>query len=316
MSIREHWCFDGGAARLAAKTGGGLDEEIVLVAHPSTGLGLLVAVFDYDGTGQSVTLHDPMRNVVMVTCGSVFPVTVALDGQEVACGPHSNDRVTFVPAGTRMVLEHTRDSSMLCALMLPSGRLSAMWPDEAPFPAPFGLRDDAALAELVHTANRLVLRQSEKDNPAIEQATAQLAAGLARSCAKSDGPGNLRVALPPLKLRRVLAHIDANLERTITLRELADLAHLSPYHFARAFKQATGRSPCNHVRWRRITRCTALVARSQLKIAEISASTGFSSAAHFSSSFRRAAGISPAQFRRVVRPRLLGAACFGEHQPD
>lgn len=311
MPILENWRFSGGPDRRKLKTGAGLEEEIVLVTRPSNGLALMVAVFDYDGARQSVTLHDPARDVVIVTCGSVFPVTVSLPGQRIERGPHSNDRVTFVPAGTRMVLEHNRDSSMLCALMLPVRRLAMMRAGDTPLPAAFALREDAALAELAHSAFRLVLRQSEADSPALEEATARLAAGLSRSRPQDPDCGEPRIALSPHKLRRVLGYIDANLDRPITLGELAELAHLSPYHFARVFKHSTGRSPYDHVRWRRITRSTALVARSELKMAEISVSTGFANAAHFSSAFQRAAGISPLQFRRMVRPRLVSGQSFG-----
>lgn len=307
MSILEHWAVTGGPEHTQERLG----DEIVFVRHRYTGLALLVAVPDHDGGPQVVTLQDPARDVVIVSRGSLYPVTITLGTQTMRCGPHSSDRVTFVPAGTRMVLEYTRDSSMLCVLILPAGRLAAMQPGSAAPGAAFGLRDDAALAELVHAVCRLVLRQSEGDNPLIEQATSRLAAGLHDGAADDNGQPCQRVALPPHKLRRVLTHIEANLERPITLRELAGLANLSPYHFARVFKHATGRSPHDHVRWRRITRSTALVARSELKIAEISASTGFANPAHFSSAFQRAAGIPPLQFRRVVRPRLLSGRSFG-----
>lgn len=307
MSILEHWAVTGGPGRTQEQLG----DEIVFVRHRYTGLALLVAVPDHDGGPQVVTLQDPARDVVIVSRGSIYPMAVSLDGQPVRRGPHSSDRVTFVRAGTRMVIEQTRDCSMLCALIVPAGRLAAMGPGDAALPASFALREDDALAAPVHDTLRLVLRQSEADNSLIEQATSQLARGLGDSVADDPGQPDPRIALQPHKLRRVLAHIDANLDRPITLRELAELAHLSPYHFARVFKHATGRSPYDHVCWRRITRSTALVARSELKIAEISASTGFASAAHFSSAFQRAAGIPPLQFRRVVRPRLLSGRSFG-----
>lgn len=315
MPILESWQFTDEAGDATETFKAGLEEEIVLVTHPSTGLSLMVAVFDYDGGPQSVTLHDPARDVVIVTCGSVFPMAMALDNAVTKIGPHSSDRVTFVPAGTRMTFRHHRDSSMLCALLLPAGRLAAMRIGEqgsdTALSAPFALRDDAALAERAHIALRLVLRRCESDNAAIEQATARLAAGLRASGSRHAGQPDLRIALPPHKLRRVLGYIDANLDQSITLQELADLACLSPYHFARVFKQTTGRSPYDHVRWRRITRSTALVARSELKIAEISATTGFASASHFSSTFQRAAGIPPLQFRKLVRPWLLRGQSFG-----
>ena len=154
MSILEHWAVTGGPEHTQERLG----DEIVFVRHRYTGLALLVAVPDHDGGPQVVTLQDPARDVVIVSRGSLYPVAMTLGTQTVRCGPHSSDRVTFVPAGTRMVLEYTRDSSMLCVLIVPAGRLAAMRAGSAALSVPFGLRDDAALAERVHAVCRLVLR--------------------------------------------------------------------------------------------------------------------------------------------------------------
>jgi methylphosphotriester-DNA--protein-cysteine methyltransferase len=55
--------------------------------------------------------------------------------------------------------------------------------------------------------------------------------------------------LPQGKLRRVTAYIDSNLQREL---QLAEVTHMSPYHFARLFKTATGVSPHRFVVRRRI----------------------------------------------------------------
>src|SRR5262249_46395467 len=49
--------------------------------------------------------------------------------------------------------------------------------------------------------------------------------------------------LPPSKVRRVIAFIENNLNRQLRLEELAAVTHMSPSHFARLFKRATGISP-------------------------------------------------------------------------
>jgi hypothetical protein len=46
--------------------------------------------------------------------------------------------------------------------------------------------------------------------------------------------------LPPMQLKRVLFHIEANLDRAITLSELSEVADMSLYYFATLFKQSTG----------------------------------------------------------------------------
>src|SRR5262245_3012418 len=47
-------------------------------------------------------------------------------------------------------------------------------------------------------------------------------------------------AVPRGRLRAVLEYIEAHLEAALTLEQMAAVAHLSAYHFARQFKAATG----------------------------------------------------------------------------
>jgi len=298
MRILERWEFatlDGSPERSEY-------EEFVAIEHPATGAAMLVMVPGNDRLRAMVSLKDPAHDVLIVTAGTMTGFTVRLAETEVQSGPHCSHRVTFVPAGTPFALHHQRDSTMLVALILPAGRLAA---SPAAVSAPFALREDHGLAMLVHDIGRLIMRMSDEDCAVIAQQTAVIAAALAAPRTESPQVAAERLSLSPFKLRGVLAFIDDNLHRPLTLKEMAEHVNLSPYHFARMFKHATGRSPYDHLRWRRIVRSTALVARSELKIAEISAMTGFASAAHFSQAFQREAGVSPMQFRKVVRPRLL-----------
>lgn len=105
-------------------------------------------------------------------------------------------------------------------------------------------------------------------------------------------------ALSPDRLRRVVDHIDEALEDgDLSLAELAAVASLSPFHFSRAFKAATGRAPHQFVLARRVERAKALLARRDLALAEIAYRAGFASQAHFSTAFRRATGTTPARYR-------------------
>lgn len=63
--------------------------------------------------------------------------------------------------------------------------------------------------------------------------------------------------LAPFRLNRVKEYIEANLDRPIDLASMAETAGLSVYHFARAFKQATGNSPHRYLLERRAERARA-----------------------------------------------------------
>jgi AraC-like DNA-binding protein len=98
----------------------------------------------------------------------------------------------------------------------------------------------------------------------------------------------MRGRLSPTALRRVGDYIDAHLGKKISIRALADIVGLSPFHFARAFKQSTGVSPHHYLVRRRIERVMELLARTELPIADIALVVGFSDQSHCAPRFSRA----------------------------
>jgi len=105
--------------------------------------------------------------------------------------------------------------------------------------------------------------------------------------------------LPGGRLKMVLEYIEDNLAQSISLRQLSKLSGVSARHFERAFRQALGVPPHTFVLARRVAAARDLLLRQRgLTVAEIAVKTGFSSASHLASAFRRATGYSPAEFRR------------------
>lgn len=109
--------------------------------------------------------------------------------------------------------------------------------------------------------------------------------------------GQLRGGLPRLRLNRVLEYIHANLGRELHLEELARTAGLSPFHFAKLFRQSTGSSPYQYVLQQRLEQARELLRNPEISLSEISLRTGFADQSHFTNVFRRFAGITPARFR-------------------
>ena len=113
---------------------------------------------------------------------------------------------------------------------------------------------------------------------------------------RSDG------ALPPRKLRAVVEYIEEHLDASLSLEQLAAVARLSPYHFARQFKTATGLPPHQYVILRRVERAKQLLeASTDLSLAEVAADAGFSDQSQFSRHFKRLVGVTPRQFRMSAR---------------
>jgi len=110
-----------------------------------------------------------------------------------------------------------------------------------------------------------------------------------------------RIYLSPPKLKRVIEFIEANLHERIGLDDLARAAGLSANHFLRVFKLATGETPYNFLRTRRLERARQLLADNAMPLAELALECGFANQAHFTAAFSREVGISPGRYRRAVR---------------
>src|SRR5262245_6846381 len=84
-------------------------------------------------------------------------------------------------------------------------------------------------------------------------------------------------ALPRARLPAVVEYTEEHLDAGPSLDELAAVARLSPYHFARQFKRATGLPPHQYVILRRVERAKQLLQnRGDLSLAEVAARAGFS----------------------------------------
>jgi len=145
-----------------------------------------------------------------------------------------------------------------------------------------------------------ILNRFRMRDPEIERICLALLAEL-----RTGGPGgrlyveSLTHQLAVCLLRRVMDYIEANLNDSVHLQELAALAGLSPFHFARQFKDATGLAPHQFVLRSRVERAKQLLERTELSLAEIGLTLGFSHQSHFTTVFRRWVGATPKAWREA-----------------
>ncbi|HLH10544.1 MAG TPA: AraC family transcriptional regulator [Methylovirgula sp.] len=141
-------------------------------------------------------------------------------------------------------------------------------------------------------------------------------ASLSELLTSSESPSKVadrrsQTALDPQRLSRVVAFVAQHLEDDITVEKLADLACLSQFHFARAFKTAVGKSPHQYVSEKRIEQAMAQLASGESPLRQIALTCGFSSHANFSRAFRRATGLTPGQYRALARLRRASPSLSG-----
>ncbi|WP_310604479.1 AraC family transcriptional regulator [Anaerosporobacter sp.] len=100
----------------------------------------------------------------------------------------------------------------------------------------------------------------------------------------------LNIAVP-------LAYINQNYRETITVTELASMAHMSERNFTRVFHKAYGMSPSNYIIQLRIQHAYELLQNTEFSILEVAYMCGFRDSSYFTRQFKQASGFTPREYR-------------------
>jgi transcriptional regulator GlxA family with amidase domain len=105
--------------------------------------------------------------------------------------------------------------------------------------------------------------------------------------------------MAPCRLKQAQDFMRANLGRALSLQEIAASAGMSLFHFARGFRQATGRPPHRYLLELRLSEARTLLHDAGLPIGEIARTVGFTHS-HFTACVRPADGHDTSTFRDVA----------------
>jgi len=99
---------------------------------------------------------------------------------------------------------------------------------------------------------------------------------------------------------RAVRHIEENLAQPLTLAELAELGRLNPSYFSIQFKKEMGMNYVDFIKRARITKASALLHETDLKVYEVGLAVGYTDTKHFTEVFKEISGITPLAFRRKI----------------
>jgi transcriptional regulator GlxA family with amidase domain len=100
------------------------------------------------------------------------------------------------------------------------------------------------------------------------------------------------------RIQQALAHARQNLKAELSVKELAEAAHLSPRQFSRAFHAETGQSPAKAVENLRLEAARLMMEQGRHSIDEVARETGFADRERMRRAFLRAFGQPPQAIRR------------------
>jgi AraC family transcriptional regulator len=107
-------------------------------------------------------------------------------------------------------------------------------------------------------------------------------------------------------VQRVISRIRLCLDEGITLREMAAVAHMSPYHFIRTFRQVTGVPPRRFLSALRVEAATRMLLETDNSVTAICLDVGYSSLGTFIRRFSYVLGVSPSKLRVSRKSSVKG----------
>lgn len=122
------------------------------------------------------------------------------------------------------------------------------------------------------------------------------------------------------RIVRAKLFIDENFSANIDLRNIADEACFSKFHFTRLFKQIYGKTPHQHLTNVRVEKAKQLLSDGDT-VAKACFSVGFDSISSFTGLFKRRVGLTPAVFQLTMQKKQAEIAssplkhipnCFAE----
>jgi len=101
-------------------------------------------------------------------------------------------------------------------------------------------------------------------------------------------------------VKKAIEYITDNYQSSLTLSEIANVTHYSPYHFLRLFKHYTGVTPFEYLLNLRIQKAMDMLKKTDYTMSQICDLCAFSSLSHFSRVFRKKTGVSPTEYKKLI----------------
>lgn len=116
----------------------------------------------------------------------------------------------------------------------------------------------------------------------------------------------------PRWLLRTVDYVRARFLERPSLRELSDVAGVSPEHFSREFRRSYGMGPAQYLRRLRLEWAAERLRNPDDPLVEIASAAGFADQSHFTRQFKQQFGVTPAVFRTAIWNRQL-SGCARDH---
>lgn len=224
------------------------------------------------------------------------------DGASDASSTSGPGSLTLLPAGSHHARcairanDVAQEPEQLVALIDPT--TSESW-----FPARAELKESRGFRDLQLERMLLILRDTALETSSTQLFGGLIANAIAVHLMRTYAAGQRalpahRGGIPRSRLNKVLERMDKDIQGSVLVSELAQIAGLSVFHFSRAFRQSMGTSPYQYLLGQKMELARSLLADSTKSIADIAIGVGFAQQNHFARVFKKHTGLSPSEFRQ------------------
>ncbi|BAZ14643.1 AraC family transcriptional regulator [Calothrix sp. NIES-4071] len=244
-----------------------------------------------------------MNLVTMVT--SKTPINQSIDGQTQRNLVGDNN-LFILPAGLLHHCKWRQDIEFMCMgldahVFIRVGQ-ELVNPDRIELIPHFATVEDPLIQGILLTIKDELITSGIGSNLFIDQLKATLVTHILRKY----GVRKVQIAtyadgLPRHKLNHVLDYIEANLNNSLGLEELAQQVGMSQFYFSRLFKQSLGITPHQYVIQQRVEQAKLLLQKGELGLAEIALECGFANQGHFNRHFKHLTGATPKEIARTYK---------------
>lgn len=102
----------------------------------------------------------------------------------------------------------------------------------------------------------------------------------------------------------VIHYLEANYEKDICIKVVADAFHMNPLYIGRLFRQETGSAFTDYLNILRLEKAKALLEHTQIPMKQIAQEVGYQNSNYFFTVFKKCVGMTPTEFRRRSSPDI------------
>ena len=226
-------------------------------------------------------------------------------GGKVITALMDNTKVSIVPAGLMRKVLRNREAPVevtaifldpLAVTHIARAQTGVDFPEIIP---QFGISDP-----LIRSIGMMLDAElsAERPSPRIyaESLVSALAAQIFAKYTRPVANENYRRCTQSPQLRRSIEFINQNLDKNLSLGDVAAIAHMSKYHFAKSFREAIGIPPHQYLVKMRMEKARKLLKDHTMSLEEVAWGVGYADKGHFANQFLRIVGTTPKRYREAT----------------